>query len=298
MKLNLKKTVLAAALTLVVAGQANAANIDMTGLSNTAAGNVAGSGSNLVLSIWDTVNQVSYTRDLGVSASSFFAGVTGTSTALIAGSGMASTTPFVADALLTSFLSGVNMASTKWNVTGGDSVGTGFMGQQYLSTTNVNIKSVANSLSSTQANSQLNAFGGLTGAQGYFTGANTAAGAAAMSVTASPSVNPLAYAGNTTFGTNWSAKSTFDTTAAVGSTLNFWYLTPSSTSTIAKASVAQFGNTAGASTWTLASNGNLTYTVAAVPEPGEWALMLSGFGLIGFIATRRRNMNSNIMNLA
>jgi hypothetical protein len=47
-------------------------------------------------------------------------------------------------------------------------------------------------------------------------------------------------------------------------------------------------------TVTLASNGVLTYTVAGVavppvPEPGEWLLMLSGFGLLGFIATRRKN---------
>ena len=28
--------------------------------------------------------------------------------------------------------------------------------------------------------------------------------------------------------------------------------------------------------------------VSPVPEPGEWPLLLSGFGLIGFIATRRR----------
>ena len=296
MKLNLKQTVLAAALTLVVAGQANAANIDMTGLSNTAAGNVAGSGSNLVLSIWDTVNQVSYTRDLGIAASSFFDGVTGTSTALPAGSGMASTTSFTADTLLTSFLSGVNMASTIWNVTGGDSVGTGFKGQQYLSTTNVNIKSATNSLSSSQANSNLNQFGGSGNTGAYYGSVSQILPSGAMSVLAGASNNPnlTAYSGSVQFGTNWSAKSTFNTTAGVGSSLNFWYLTPSSTSTIAKASVAQFGNTAGASTWTLASNGNLTYTVAAVPEPGEWALMLSGFGLIGFIATRRRNQNTSM----
>lgn len=289
MKLNLKKTVMAAALTLVVAGQANAANIDMTaGGANT--------GSNLILSIWDSVNGVSYTRDLGVAMSSFISGVTGTTTALTVGSGSPTSLSFSADALLTSFLGTVSAANTVWNVTAGDSVGTGFMGQQYLSTTNVNIKS-ANSLSGTQTNSQLTQFGGLAGAGGYYTSANTVAGAG-MSATAGTAVNAGAYAGATTFGTNWSAKSTFNSTAALNQSLNFWYLTPSSTLATAKASVAQFGNTAGASTWTLASNGTLSYTVAAVPEPGEWALMLSGFGLIGFIATRRRNMNNNLMNLA
>jgi hypothetical protein len=27
--------------------------------------------------------------------------------------------------------------------------------------------------------------------------------------------------------------------------------------------------------------------VAAVPEPGEWAFMMAGFGLVGMIARRR-----------
>jgi len=35
-----------------------------------------------------------------------------------------------------------------------------------------------------------------------------------------------------------------------------------------------------------ASNWSIT-AVAAVPEPGEWALMLAGFGLLGFVAVRR-----------
>ncbi len=34
--------------------------------------------------------------------------------------------------------------------------------------------------------------------------------------------------------------------------------------------------------------------VAAVPEPGEWLMMLGGFGLFGFIATRRKSQVTNM----
>jgi len=36
--------------------------------------------------------------------------------------------------------------------------------------------------------------------------------------------------------------------------------------------------------------GNLS--VAAIPEPGTWAMMLLGFAGVGFMAYRRRNSNS------
>ena len=45
----------------------------------------------------------------------------------------------------------------------------------------------------------------------------------------------------------------------------------------------------GVATWLLSNDGTLSYTaaVAAVPEPGEWAFMMAGFGLVGMIARRR-----------
>jgi hypothetical protein len=33
---------------------------------------------------------------------------------------------------------------------------------------------------------------------------------------------------------------------------------------------------------------------SSVPEPGEWLMMFSGLGLIGFIATRRKNQGTNM----
>jgi hypothetical protein len=34
--------------------------------------------------------------------------------------------------------------------------------------------------------------------------------------------------------------------------------------------------------------------ISPVPEPGEWLMMLSGLGLVGFIATRRKNQGTNM----
>ncbi len=51
------------------------------------------------------------------------------------------------------------------------------------------------------------------------------------------------------------------------------------------------GTTAGASDWRLgglAAGDRFTLTVTAVPEPGTYALLLAGLGVVGFLARRRR----------
>jgi hypothetical protein len=39
--------------------------------------------------------------------------------------------------------------------------------------------------------------------------------------------------------------------------------------------------------FSLLENGTLTYSVAAIPEPGEWAFMMAGLSLAGMVARRR-----------
>ena len=279
MKMKMKMTLVAGALALAVAGQANATIVDM----NTGS-------SNLVLSIWDTVNNVSYTRDLGVNLSTFAATVSGTTAATLA-AGTPGNMTFTADALLTDWMAG--NSNLVWNVIAGDRIGTSTAvnGYRYL-TTGVGAPA--------EANSQLNGGGGVI--QSYFAAASTATGAGTSAVSNPVSGSATPYAG-TTFnvinaggGTSAWGAGGFSTSSAIGSSMNFWYLTPNG-GPVASAAEAMFQNAAGASTWTLASNGTLTYTVAAVPEPGEWLLMLSGLGLIGFIATRRRN-NAGSMTFA
>lgn len=269
--MKMKMTMLAAALAMTVAGQANASMV--TGTTGS---------SDVILTIWDSVNNTSYTKDLGINLSSFLSGVSGTSTALTASYSTNQT--FAADALLTSYLSTANTAGLIWNVTAIDNTGSaGFQQHQLITTaaTSANIKSAANSISTVTPNAQVNTAIGVIDAT--LISANGAAGAA-TSVTAGSADSWIAKINqlNTSVA--------FNTSGAVGSTLNFWYVTPSSTSAVAKASVAEFGGAAAPVTWTLASNGNLV--VAAVPEPGEWLLMLSGLALIGFVATRRKDEGS------
>ena len=45
---------------------------------------------------------------------------------------------------------------------------------------------------------------------------------------------------------------------------------------------------------TNATHGQYSIAIAAIPEPSEWALMLSGLGLMGFIARRRRNVSQAV----
>lgn len=280
--MKMKMTMLAAALALTVAGQANAAIVAGTDGS-----------SDVILTIWDSVNNTSYQKDLGINLSSFLSGVSGTNTALIANTSLTSVASqsFAADALLTSYLATANQSDLIWNVTAIDNTGAlNFRQKQLITTTNVNIKSVANSLSTVSPNSNMNTAVGnldltLVSANGAV---NANSGGVNTSVTAGPADAWIAKINqaNTSLA--------FRTSSAIGSTMNFWYVTPSSTSAVGKASVAQFGSTAGVATWTLASNGNLSYAapVAAVPEPGEWLLMLSGLALIGFVATRRKDEGS------
>lgn len=75
-----------------------------------------------------------------------------------------------------------------------------------------------------------------------------------------------------------------DTLADVGSNADFYlYDTNSPGGGTAPAKVTPY---AGIFNY---SAGVLTYSVAAVPEPSEYALMLAGLGMIGFMARRRLN---------
>jgi len=94
------------------------------------------------------------------------------------------------------------------------------------------------------------------------------------------------YGFGTTASRGWQNKiaTGVDTLADVGNNADFYmYDTTSPGGGTAPAKASLY-----AGTFNYAA-GVLTYSVAAVPEPSEYALMLAGLGMIGFMARRRLN---------
>jgi hypothetical protein len=257
MNVKLKMSVLASALALAGAGQAFATTTD------------------LYLTVDDTTTQQIYTRDLGVDVSTFLSGITGSGTTLAAAS--VGNMSFAADANLTSFLSGHTSDAIIWNVTADE------VGAMSPNTEAVIATSTAATLPTTQLNGSI---GNATGALNVYYSGSIAyqANGLTSGTTAETSALQSAYQ-----SANGYLKLS-PTYTNLGSGMDMFYITPSGTTTIGKANGVVFGG-ANADVWTLGSNGTLTVasTIAAVPEASEWMLMLSGFGLIGFIASRRRN---------
>lgn len=100
-------------------------------------------------------------------------------------------------------------------------------------------------------------------------------------------------------GDTWLQKAGLDTTQSLGTSQNFWFLTTSSTSTLAKGITTPFGvdlNHDGSITgnefskFTLNADGSLNFAspvVSAIPEADTWAMLLAGLGVLGAMVRRR-----------
>lgn len=263
----MKIKLLVAATMFAIAGQASAMIADGT----------SGNGE-LFFSVDDTVNKVSYIRDLGVDMNTFIAH----------GSMNGYSLNYAADAMLQSYLNTANASGGNliWNVAAMDSTGVG-PGVRYLSTTNASLTTIK-----TQSNSNLGQF---IGANNYVQAMNTL-GSSTPGYSTNTNFSQADGSGIASatdgyaffekgMGTKWNTKAVFDSTAAIGHSLNFFFLTPSSTAGLAKASVTQFGNVNGNAKWTLNAAGNLSY---AAPVPVPAALWLLGSGLVGMVGVARR----------
>ena len=278
MKMNLKTIMMAGALALSFAGQASAAII-----------NTANLGNNVILSIWDTTNLTSFTVNLGSTVQSFLtgAGVTFGGSAIapaITGTDTSVNNFTYNSAALTSYLSTAS-ANTVWSVVGGTNTG----GAQGYGTSGL----LTTVTSGTPVGTNL-ATAPMLQFNGAYVPAVSALMGAVNELSTTAAAGGAAYVGAAAnnMGNNFGGTATFTNTASLGQSMNMFFLTPQAAGrAFPSSAVYQFADAAGASQWTLGANG-LTYAVAAVPEPGEWLLMLSGLALIGFIATRRKDAGS------
>ena len=289
--MNAKISIIAGAVVLALAGNANAAI-----LSNQA----NWSTDQLVLSVYDNVTQTSYTRGLGENIGQLMsgAGLTfgGTAKApVITGSDtVANNYSLAADANLTSFLSAnkADMGTIQWSVIGGGAPTNTYGTTGYVSTSNTMVTGWSSSKIS-----GMNAFNGIY-VNDAGSGVNSLMPTGSVmgntdSITASVGQTGYTLQVGNGMGNNFGT-APFTNNASLGQAQDFYIMTPTMNARGqygGAAGIFQFGNAVGASTFNLSSTGNLSYSVAtptaAVPEPGEWAMLVSGLAMLGFIGTRR-----------
>ncbi|WP_334108142.1 PEP-CTERM sorting domain-containing protein [Methylobacillus sp.] len=255
MNVKMKALIAAAVAAISVSGAANAA------LTTGATGS-----SSLVLAVWDVTNKISTVFDLGIDYAGFAFGSAGSS------------------------------ASMSWDMSAGDYADTwnAIFGNPALGT------DVRWGVVATDYNGSINVAGSMgfisTTKEGQKLPANLAMGqfGAPMAqfdkyLVDNNAKGNVADAGNGYAGTFFTAYKLFNFGPIVLDQLG------------KEQEVVQYFSAAGSrpgsymayveydATFKLDANGLLTYTVAAVPEPETYALLLAGLGLVGFAARRRKS---------
>ncbi len=255
MKWKLKALVVAAA--FAAAAPASAAITDSFGPS----------GAELFLTVIDTTGERSYTRDLGIEALSF--------------NGSAPLS-FAADTTFSTFLAGTaNPASLVWNI------GAAFnnFADPIVVLTTAAAMPGASGAAPTLTNQQLS---NLPTSQDQFLSAQNGLGdhpsVANGSNIDTKAADPDGWGGGAFWGANWGGAANFLNTALIGQSNSFFQLMQTSDGlSFTRSLWTEFvGN------WTLASNGDLTYSSAPAAVPVPAAVWLLGSGLFGLVGVARR----------
>lgn len=250
---------------------AAAAALALSGAANAAIDNGAGGNGELFFTAWDGAN--SYTFDLNTTIDAFESSV---------GAAGGVNLSFNLDSLFNSFIGSANLANLSWNIVAGDSLSA----RRLLTTFNAPLPATTMTRAVTASTiGAMQTFVGLVNngiaAQGGTDSAVFAAGEAGYAD--NPSGNPFGNdIGN---GLNFSnAGSVANNSYADG--LGFMRINANASGTIPSTYNPYLDEGFGVRAYFDYTSG--TVTIAAVPEPETYAMLLAGLGLMGAIARRRR----------
>lgn len=261
MNFKMKALVAAAVAVMSVSGAANAA------LSSGAAGD-----GGLVLTLIDRSSNVSATFDLGLSYSTFAAGTAGSSTS--ASWNLASGDYAAAWA---QFFSLADASNVLWNIASTDNLGLSTtIGTKGFITTVRDGASVPAIVRTNQISTLATAFDKYVDAAAQQGNHGSVANGASVA-TSGAAYASVALTGDKIYNVGPLATSGLDTQQGVVQYVTGLGATGYQTPVVYEG------------TFFLGANGALNYTVAAVPEPETFALMLAGLGLVGAAARRRKS---------
>lgn len=246
-----------------------------------------GDNPELVLAVFDEVNKVSFTKDLGTFGDAFKTKFDGNTAAASLGWDLK------ADSNWNSFMSLANASNLKWTVYGLDGKGGTAAGQLRLFTTaqstSANLAKVP-----TWTNQQFtNGIG--AGALGIHVGLVNETGthkAVADGSSVNIEANGKAYFGKNGSGEFYNSVSPFSNANILGAESEFFLLTRSGANQLGKVLVDRFENLdSKASTFKLDANYVLSANAiaVAVPEPSTYAMLMGGLLALGLVVRRRTN---------